>query len=174
MRIERTQLAQHTQELIRDSSFLFLVSYKGLTVLQFGEFRDKLAVVNAKCQVLKNTFIRNALKTNGISTPDSFVLTGETAVVFGKGDATASAKVIEEFTKQLENVRFKFGLVGGQLVSASDAAAIAKLPSREHLLAQTMGLLQAPARTFVSLLNAKVASVVYLFQSYVDKKKQSA
>lgn len=173
MRAERIQLGQYVNELVAGSEFLFFVSYKGLTVAEFTEFRDALYEQDAACHVLKNTFVRLALTQNGVDLPDENALSGDTAVVYGSGDASAVAKFIKKFAKGHDEVSLKGGVFDGSYLTAADASAVADLPPKEVLQAQLLGLLQAPSRNLVSVLNQKAASIVYVIQAYKTKLEQN-
>ena len=174
MRIEKLQLASFASNLIKNSDFLFFITYKGLNVDQFTEFRDKLYSVNAKCHVLKNSLIRLGLESNQINLPPNFILLGDTAAVFGNGDSSSAAKVIKDFGKKSEIVTFKSALLDGGVLDANEAAAIAELPPKEILRAQLLGVLQAPMTDVVRVFNAKLVSLIYLLQAYMEKKETSS
>ena len=118
MRAERIQLGQYVNHLVKDSDFVFIVSYMGLTVAEFSELRNTIAELDAGCHVLKNTFIRRALEENGVALPEDDGLKGDTAVIFGSSDAAAVAKAIEKFGKEHEQVAFKGGVLDGEFLSA--------------------------------------------------------
>ena len=86
----------------------------------------------------------------------------------------ALAKAVREFAKGRDQVKVKLAVVEGTLLSEADTYALADLPAREVLLAQLLGLLQAPAGQLVRVLNAKVASIVYVLNDYCTKKGQVA
>jgi len=169
MRIERIALGQHVTSVFKENQYFFLISYQGLTVAQINSLRNKLADAGSKCQVIKNTYIRLGLLNNGYTIPADWQLQKDTAVVYGAADPCPVAKLLKEFSKTNDKVRIKGGLVDGQLLSASDALAVAELPPKEVLQAQLLGLLQAVPTSLVRVLNAKLASIVYAIQAYRDK-----
>ncbi len=171
MRVEKTVLATHISQLVEDSSFLYFISYKGLTVAEFAELRGKLAGVGAKCQVLKNSLIRIGLEKNNIEIPSHFDNTGDTAVVIGDGDPCPVGKQVKEFGKKVEFVSLKGVLLNGVVLTKADTMMLADLPSKDALRSQMIGVLQAPMSNLVRLMNAKLASIVYLLQAYKDKKE---
>lgn len=97
-------------------------------------------------------------------------LTGDTAVIVGKGDAGQVAKVIEEFSKTSKGVLApKAGYMEGRMMSDKDVLAIAALPSKDALRAQLLGLLNAVPTGLVRVLNAKVTSIVNVINAYKNK-----
>lgn len=169
MRSERVQLGQYITELVGGAEFIFLITYKGLTVAQFTAFRNACIELDANCHVLKNTYIRFGLTQNGVDVPEDNALSGDTAMVYGCGDAAAVAKLIQKSAKELAPITLKGGVLDGAYLSADDAKAVADLPHIDVLRAQVLGLLQAPTRNLVSVLNQKVASIAYVIQAYQHK-----
>lgn len=172
LRAETIQIGSAIEELLKDRPAV-LISYQGLTANVFNEFRGKLAAMNAECHVVKNTLVKKAAAKLGLTGLANAALDHDTALVSGVCDAVALAKTVREFAKGKNNVAIKYGVLDGALLSAADVDALADLPSREVLLAQLLGLLQAPGSQLVRVLNAKIASVVYVLDA-IRKKKEEA
>ncbi len=170
MRTEKLQLVKDIGVILNESDFVFLISYKGLKVADFSELRNKLAEQNAGCHVLKNRLIRKAAEHEGIEDFAAMDLIGDTAVVSGSGDPSAVAKVISVFSKDFDVVTPKFGYMDGSLLSHGDVNAIAELPSREVLLAQLLGVLEAPSRNLVGILHTKSSEILNVLNAYKNKK----
>ena len=169
MRIEKKYLVNSIVDAVRDSDYVYFISFAGLTVKSFSELRGQLAGAGAVCKVQKNTLIRKAadqLELTGLETID---LTASTAMVFGKGDCSAVAKLLAEFGKKQEQVKAKGGYMDGAVLSSAEVGALADLPAKPVLQAMLLGVLQAPARNLVTVLNAKAASIVNVVNAYKDK-----
>lgn len=173
MRVEKKQIVNDIGAMIEKSAYVYMISYKGLKVREFDELRSELYKLGSRCYVLKNTLVRKAAELKGMSKLAGMRVTHDTAVVIGNGDAGSVAKALSEFAKKNKAVVLKGGYIEGAVLTSADVEAIADLPPREVLLAQLLGLLQAPARNLVSLLHAKLSSVVYVLDSY-RRKKESA
>ena len=173
MRAERIQLGQYVTDLVKESEFVFLVSYMGLTVAEFSELRSALNDQNAGCHVLKNTFIRRALVENEITFPEDNGLKGDTAIIFGSGDAAGVAKAIVAFAKTHEEVALKGGILDGEFLTAADAKAVADLPPIEVLRSQLLGVLQGPSRNLACVLNQKVSTIAYVLAAYKNKLEEN-
>lgn len=169
MRSEKIQLVDEIGQILTGSDYVYFVSYQGIPVKHIATFRDQLAKHEANCTVLKNRLIRKAAELNDISGISELELSGDTAVISGAGDAGAVAKVIKDFGKDFEQVSAKAGYIDGGVLSVSDVEAIAALPPKEILQAQLLGVLQAPSRNFVSVLNNAVAGVVNVINNYKEK-----
>ncbi|MFO7821201.1 MAG: 50S ribosomal protein L10 [Lentisphaeria bacterium] len=172
MRPEKKQLAQDIGEMLKSSEHLFLVGYKGLSVAAFDSLRDDLASQGAECHVVPNRLFRIAANdTDFKSIAEAPVVKLDNAVVVGGDDPVAVAKALKKFSDGNECLSVKAGVLEGTFLQAEEVGALADLPSREVLLAQLLGVLQAPARNLVSALSQKKASVVYALKSYLDQKQ---
>ena len=169
MRSEKTYLVNQIAAGLTDSDYVYFVSFQGLKVKDFSGLRDQLVNVNANCHVYKNSLIRKAVELKNVDALKDFAITGDVAMVYGKGDPGAVAKVLVEFGKSNEVVQAKGGYFEGAALSPAEIAAIAALPSKEVLQAQLLGVLQAPARNLVSILNNKAASILNVLNAYKDK-----
>ena len=169
MRSEKTYLVNQIASGLTDSDYVYFVSFQGLKVKDFSGLRDQLANVNANCHVFKNSLIRKAVEINNVEALKDLAITGDVAMVYGSGDPGAVAKVLVDFGKSNEVVQAKGGMFEGALLSAAEIADIAALPSKDVLQAQLLGLLQAPARNLVSILNNKAASILNVLNAYKDK-----
>jgi large subunit ribosomal protein L10 len=149
------------------SPFLFVTDYAGLDVLQFSELRNRLHKAGARCIVVKNSFLRLAVKEAGL--PDLGALSGQTAVVVGDKDAAAAAKVLKTFTSEFKKPTLKTGVLDRLIVSSEQINAIADLPSRDVLLSQLLGVLNAPASKLVRLLNEPASQLARVLQAKADQ-----
>lgn len=169
MRVEKRQIVKDIESLLGSSSYVYMVSYKGLSVKAFSDFRTTLFGLGGRCNVLKNTLVLKAAENLGYSAFSKLAAREDTAWVTGKGDPGAVAKTISEFAKKSQFVHIKGGFLDGAALSSKDVEAIATLPPREVLQAQLLGVLQAPARNLVTLLNAKAAEIVNVLNAYKNK-----
>ncbi|MCF6176726.1 MAG: 50S ribosomal protein L10 [Victivallaceae bacterium] len=169
MRSEKTHLVGYIGDLMQNSTFLYFVSYKGLSVKDFSDFRNQIAGQQGSCHVLKNRLIKKAAEFSEMSELAAAELKETTAMVSGNGDPGVLAKIINDFGKSNEFVAIKLGYFEGDMLSADDVKAIAELPSKEVLQAMLLGTFQAPARDFVSVLNAKATTILNVINAYKDK-----
>jgi len=173
MRAEKHQLVQDIKELMGLSSGFFLIGYKGLTTAQLTDLRNRLAAVGGQCHVVPNRIFKRAAAARGIGAIEPVAVAGDNAMVCG-GDIAAVAKIVKEFAKSHDKAPIRLGVVDGRVFTAEQVVELADLPPREVLLAQLLGVLQAPAGNLVRVLNAKLASVVYVLSAYLKKKEQAA
>lgn len=159
MKAEKTIMIDHLLQKVNTSPFMFVVDYTGLTVDKFEELRKRLRNAGAEMHVYKNTLVKKAAERAQFPGEIATALKGQTAVVTGEKDVCAAAKVMKTFADEFEKPKLKAGVLDGKFLDAAGLKVLADLPSREALLAQLLGVLQAPASKLVRLLNEPGASL---------------
>ncbi|MGO1922205.1 MAG: 50S ribosomal protein L10 [Jeotgalicoccus sp.] len=150
------QKQQHVEvisEQLKNSVSTVLVDYRGLKVSEVTELRKQLRDAGIEFKVYKNTMVRRAAESQGLSELNEF-LAGPSAIAFSNEDVIAPAKIIHEFSKKHEALEIKAGVIEGSFVPAEDVKAIASLPSRDGLLSMLLSVLQAPVRNFAYAVKA--------------------
>lgn len=168
MRPEKASIVSDLSEKLNRSPFLLVTDYQRMKVDQFGELRNRLAPAGAEVRVVKNSFLKRAMADSGM--PDvADKLTGQTAIVMGEKDIAPVAKILKAFAAEFKIAALKIGVVDKAVLSTSDVEALAELPAREILLAQFLGLLQAPATRLVRVLNEPAAAFARLLAAKGEK-----
>ena len=145
-------------ERVNSSPFVLVVDYSTMTVPEFDTLRDALAKTGAECHVAKNSYMRKAIETAGL--PDiSEHLLGQTAFVTGEEDVCAAAKAIKTFVKENKKPEVKTGILDGAVLDVAQITALADLPSREALLGQRLGVINAPATKLLRTINEPAGSL---------------
>ena len=162
-------ILQQKQGIVEDIKAKFencqgaiLIDYRGLTVEEVTDLRNKFREAGVEYRVLKNTMIRRAVDALGMEGLDS-VLEGPTAVAFGMEDAVAPAKIISEFIKTTNKTEIKAGVLAA-------VNALASLPSREVLVAKVLGSMNAPITGFVTALSGNIRNLLYVLNAIGEKK----
>ena len=119
MRNEKKYMVQSITDIIGDSDYCYFVTYAGIKVQDLSAFRDQLAAASARCTVQKNSLIKKAAEAMSITGLDAVDLTQSTAIVYGKGDCSAVAKIINEFGKKNEAVKAKGGYLDSKVLRAA-------------------------------------------------------
>ena len=172
--MNRDQKAAAIEEIavqIRESDAVFAVDYRGISVPQAADLRTKLRDADATFRVTKNTLTERAADQAGAEALKE-LLAGPTALTFVRGDVAAAAKAIADYQRTGDLLPFKGGLLDGTPVNAEQLAAISRLPSREVLYGQLVGLVASPLTGVARGLNALIAGVAIAL-SQVNEKKQS-
>jgi large subunit ribosomal protein L10 len=162
-------MAAELKSKLSDASFVILADYKGLNVVKIAELRKRLRGANAQLQVIKNRVFAHVAKELGYKGFDQ-PAPGPSAMVFGKGDVVATAKILKDFIKENEKPVIKTGALQGEALTAADITQLASLPSREQLLAQVVGTLAAPMTQLVGVLQQKTATIVYVLKAIEEQK----
>ncbi len=153
----------------------FFADYKGLTVEQVNDLRRKLRVQKVEVKVVKNNLARLAVRKANLG-PESVALldsvVGPTLVGFAFGDPAAAAKIFFKFSEDNEVFGLKDSLLRDQKISPKGVEELSKLPSREVLLAQMLGSLNAPVSNFVGVLAAVPRSFVQVLRAIEQNKSQ--
>ena len=137
---QKIKEVEELAEKISKAKVVLLTDYKGINVADVTAVRAKLRGVNAEYKVLKNNITKRALAACKIEGLDE-LLEGTTAVVIGYDDYLEPSKAIYEYTKEHDFYKIKGGVIDGKVVSAEEIITLAKLPSRETLIAQLAGAL---------------------------------
>ena len=127
-------------EKLKSAKVILLTDYRGINVADVTNLRNELRNVKAEYKVIKNNIVKRALNANGESGLDS-LLEGPTAVVLGEEDYLEPSKIIYNFTKTNDFYKIKGGIIEGKVMTAEEIITLAKLPSRQELLAQLAGAL---------------------------------
>ena len=155
MKALKTLLIDDLLQRVNASPFLFVVDYTGLKVARFAELRKRLSTVGAEIHVFKNNLVKKAAEKAGFPGELGDHLTGQSAFVTGAKDVFGAAKILKNFHAEFEKPVMKVGVLDGNLLDTNAIKVLADLPSREVLLAQLLGVLQAPASALARVLKAK-------------------
>ncbi len=160
-------------ERINASPFVIVTQYAGITVKQFTELRKRLGATGSRCEVAKNTFVKRALRTVNAPVEIEDTLTGQNAIVTGESDICAAAKVLRDFAKEFSKGEVRSGILDGKYLTPDEIRGLADLPPKPVLLAQLLGVLQAPGSKLVRTLNEPGASLARVLQAKVDKANEA-
>lgn len=152
-------------EKLRGSAAFYLTDFTGLNVKSITDLRARLRKAGVEYLVVKNTLAERALQ--GLDLPDiAEFFRGPTALVIGKQDPLAAAKVVADFAKEHDNrPALKAGIVDRRAVTAEEIGRLAKLPPREQLLAELAGALESPMAQFAFVLQAKLTEMLGLLEA---------
>ena len=172
-RPDKVAVVAEVRQRFESTDAALLTEYRGIDVASMQELRRSLRAAGGDYKIYKNTLVRRAVEGLDLGIDD--LLLGPTAIAFVTGseerpaDAAAVAKALKDFAKTNEHLVVKGGVLGGALLSADEATALADLPSREVLLAQLAGALQAPLTKTARLLDALPQKFAYAMQALVEK-----
>jgi large subunit ribosomal protein L10 len=155
---------------IEESQAVFAVDYRGITVPQVAELRAKLREADASFRVVKNSLTERAADQTGAEELKP-LLQGPTALTFVRGDAALAAKAVADYARLTQLLPFKGGLMDGAAVDADQIRAISRLPSREVLYGQLVGVVASPISGLVRTLGALVGGLAIALGQVQEKKE---
>jgi large subunit ribosomal protein L10 len=164
---QKEHAIQELSDLIGRSKGAILTDYRGFTVAEITELRKRLRDQGAEYHVVKNTLFKRALQDGNDLHPH---LEGPTAIAFALEDPVGPAKALLDFIREKRKGTVKAGFIEGQVYDEKQVEALSKLPTREVMIAQLVGGVQAPIANFVGTLEGIVSEFVRTLQAIVDKQ----
>jgi large subunit ribosomal protein L10 len=155
---------------LAEAKNLIVAQFKGITVAQDTELRNKIRETKSKYRVVKNTLAKIAAK----GTPSEGLtksMQGSTAIAYNNTDPVALAKALTAYAKANPVFVFKAGMVEGRVVNIADLGAIANLPSKEELIAKLLFLLNSRAQGIATAVNGVARNLAVVIQQAVEQKK---
>ncbi|HEV3375694.1 MAG TPA: 50S ribosomal protein L10 [Thermoleophilaceae bacterium] len=156
---------------IQESEAVFAVDYRGISVPQAADLRVKLNDAGARFRVVKNTLTELAADRAGAD-PLKEVLDGPTAFTFvasDGGDVALAAKALAQFRRETNLLEFKGGVMGGEALSAEQIGEIARLPAKDVLYGQVVGMIASPITGLVRGLNALISGLAIQLKQIADE-----
>jgi len=172
--MNREQKAAAIEEVagqIQESEAVFAVDYRGISVPQAAELRTRLTEAGARFRVVKNTLTQRAADQAGAESLKE-VLEGPTAFTFvgaDGGDVALAAKALATFRREHDVLAFKGGLMGGEVLSIDQLEALSKLPARDVLHGQLVGMIASPITGLVRGLNALISGLAIQLQQIAEQ-----
>jgi len=168
---EKEKIVAEIASKLSSSDGIYLADYKGLNVEQINDLRTQLRNAKVEFTVIKNTLAKISASEIGLDDLNDY-LTGPTAVAISQEDLIIGAKILTEFMKKNDKLSLKACVLEGQVYDKSRIDEIAKLPSKEQVIAQTVGMVAAPLKNMVSVLHGLLTATVVVL-SEIKKHKES-
>ena len=155
---QKIEAVAEIAEQIEQSQAVFAIDYRGITVSEIALVRAQLGEADASFRVVKNSLTELAADKAGAEHLKS-LLQGPTALTFVRGDAAAAAKTISTFNRETELLPFKGGIIDGEPIEVEQIKIIARLPAREVLYGQLVGMVAAPVGGLVRGLGGLIGGL---------------
>ncbi|MCL1820955.1 MAG: 50S ribosomal protein L10 [Oscillospiraceae bacterium] len=167
---QKQEFVAELSEKLKNSGAGVLVDYRGISVDDDTKLRRELRAGGVEYTVVKNTLLKRAFENVGFDEmcPQ---LKEMSALAIGGEDQIAPAKILSGYAKKANGkFKIKAGYVDGRVISAEDVTALAELPSRETLIAQMLGGLNAPISGLVNVLNGNIRGLVVALNAIAEQK----
>jgi len=169
VRLEKIEAVQGIKQKLSESTVVVFADYRGLSVAALTGFRKELKKDGGSLEVIKNTFAVRALQELGIQF-DSETFEGPSAIIYTQSDAVQLAKAVVKFSTENDKLKVKGGILEAASLSENQVQALAKLPSRDELIARAVGSIKAPLTNLVGVLIGPIRGLVYAVSAIKDQK----
>ena len=169
--MNRDQKAAVIEEVagqLREAQAVYAVDYRGTSVPQAADLRTRLRDADTRFRVVKNTLTERAADAAGADVLKQY-LDGPTALVFVGGDAAVAAKALADFRRASGLLQFKGGWMGGEVLSAEQIDAIARLPSRDVLYGRLVGMVASPLTGLASAMDGLIGGLARQLQQIAER-----
>jgi large subunit ribosomal protein L10 len=173
LRKEKEQVVAELAERLKSTDTLIVADYRGLSVTEIGELRDRLVEAGARFSVVKNTLTK--LAAEKAETKDLLeLIDGPTAIAFiePEGDPVATAKVLSDVARAHDVLVIRGGLLDGKPITDAEVKELSKLPPADVLRAQLVGALSGSLTTVVGLFTAPLRDLVNVIDARIKQLEE--
>ena len=168
-RSHKEEIVGKLSESMDESKIVLFADYRGLNVKEMEELKKTIKEVSGKMQVARKTLMNLVLKERGIEL-DTRKFAGPLAFIFGKDETEVPGKVWK-FSKKNENLKIEGGILENRVIEKAEVESLAKLPAKEQILGQLVGVIQGPIRGLVGVTSGVIRSLVNVV-SEIKKAKE--
>lgn len=162
-------LASLTDKMTR-MQLAVVADYRGMTVAEITDLRKRLRESGAELIVAKNTLVRRAAQDTGREAIEP-LLEGPTAMAFAYDDIAKAAKTLNDYVRaSKKTIPIRGGLLGNDLLPADGLEAVTRLPSRDQMMANILGGVQAPASRIVGVLSGVMRNIAFILRARSEQE----
>ena len=166
-RAQKEKVVEELGQIFESSGVVVVAHYAGLTVAEMQDLRAQMREVGGSVRVAKNKLAKIALE----GTPNASIadlLTGMTVLAYSE-DPVAAAKVMDAYAKKNEKLVLLGGAMAGTSLDVDGVKAVAKMPSREELIASIVGCIAAPAANIAGAIGAPASNIASILSTIEEK-----
>ncbi len=167
-RQQKEQIVEKLADKIKRQKSLIFTDVTGVNVSGIQDLRRKLREQEIEYKVAKKNLIKLALEKEKQDL-DISEFNGSLALAFSYKDPISSIKILDNFSKEYKNLKILGGIMEGKILSIEDIRELAKIPSKDELLAMFIGSLKAPINGFVNVLGGGIRNLVGIFNAISNK-----
>ena len=168
---DKKAIVANLKETLSESTLALVIEYQGLTVAEMTDLRRRLRPTGTVCKVTKNTLMGIAIEGEEKWQPMSELLKGSSAFLLVKEDFSGAIKAYQDFQKTSKKTELRGGVMDGRLLKEPDVKVLGDLPSKEQLMAQIAGAINALATKIAVGINEVPSSLARALQAVADKEK---
>lgn len=169
----KREIVAELKESLSDAQMAIVIDYQGLSVADITNLRRKLRPTGSTCKVTKNTFMGIAVENDEKWQAMDQFLKGSSAFIIVKDDIGGAIKAYQEFQKAVKKTELRGGVMEGRALTTEEVKAIGDLPSKEQLLAQIAGALNAVTAKIAIGVKEVPASIARGIKAYAEKDGNS-
>lgn len=169
-REQKVKAVQELSDFLNKSKSAVFSTYQGLAMKDQDTLRNTLRDKGARMVVEKKSLMKRAIAESGMNVSDDSIFTGPIAMTFSLEDEVAAAKVLKDFSKGHEQIQILGGILDRVFITADRMKALASLPSKQEMLARTVGTIHAPITGFVNVLAGNLRGLVNVMSAIKDSK----
>jgi large subunit ribosomal protein L10 len=170
--VVREKIVEEIKDKVKDTHGCFFVNFNKVKAYPYNMLRNNLRTTGANLLVTKNSLFKRAFEDLGWKDLEP-LLAAELGVVFVYDkDIVKVCKILVEFSKEHEVLQLKGGLMGDKVIEAAQVNVLAKLPSREVILAMAVSSLASPLTAMLSVLNQTILKLLWVVEEIKKVKEQ--
>ena len=166
-RAQKEKVVEELGQIFESSGVVVVAHYAGLTVAEMQDLRAKMRDAGGSVRVAKNRLAKIALEGTP-NEPIANLLTGMTVLAYSE-DPVAAAKVVDDYAKSNDKLVILGGAMGGTALDVDGVKAVAKMPSREELIASIVGCIGAPASNIAGAIGAPASNIASILSPIEEK-----
>ena len=166
-RAQKEKVVEELGQIFESSGVVVVAHYQGLTVAEMQDLRAKVREAGGSVRVAKNRLAKIALEGTDVA-GIADLLTGMTVLAYSE-DPVAAAKAADEYAKSNDKYVILGGAMGGTILNADGVKAVAKMPSREELIASIVGCIGAPASNIAGAIGAPASNIASILSTIEEK-----
>lgn len=170
-RASKEQSMSTVRDMLVDAKGVVLADFTGLTVKDMQALRRELRKEGLSYEAVKKTVFVKALNEVGMpEAVDMKAINGSLSVAVSKTDEVAAARAVSAFAKTHDKLKILGGILEKSFIATAKVKNLANLPSKQQLLGQVVGTIQAPVSGFVRVLQGNLRGLVYALKAIQEKK----
>lgn len=167
---QKKKVIGEIKEQITSATVVILTDYRGMSVKEVTDLKTKLLKDNSQYKVYKNTLIERALPEASSSLKEFLI--GPVAILLGFEDPILPTKSLVSFIKENEKPKILGGLIDSRILNEKEINKLAKLPSKEELIAKVVWGVKSPLSGLVNVLQGPIRKLAYALQDLKSKKEK--